>query len=185
MDLLDLPQLAFAMSILLCPSGGALAEHNVRPDFGEYQVKAAFLCNFSKFVEWPDSVEPGPIVIAILGPDPFGRILDELVRSKTAQGRRIEVRRFTRAEDARGCQIVFIGTTDERKVRSILKDLEGSSALTVSEMPQFLEWGGMLSLALRGDRVVFEANPQAAEHEGLRLSSKLLQLAANLHGGQQ
>jgi hypothetical protein len=83
------------------------------------------------------------------------------------------------------CQILFISASESPRLAPIIKGLDGRGVLTVSEIPKFLEAGGMLNLVLSGNRVVFEANPRAAEHQGFRLSSKLLQLAVNLRGGQQ
>jgi hypothetical protein len=174
--------------LALCFTDRAFTESAGAQDVSEYQVKAAFLYNFAKFVEWPGAAEPSPdgfFVIGILGKDPFGSTLDLLVKTKTVMGRHIEVKRFTRVEDVHGCQMVFISASEARKLPATIKALNGMSVLTVSEVPQFLEAGGMLNLILAGNRVAFEANPRAAEREGFRLSSKLLQLAVNLRGAPQ
>jgi len=177
-----------SLVLALCFSERAFAESAGAQDVSEYQVKAAFLYNFAKFVEWPGAAEPSPdgfFVIGILGKDPFGSTLDLLVKTKTAMGRHIEVKRFARVEDVHGCQMLFISASEARKLPATIKALNGMSVLTVSEVPQFLGAGGMLNLVLAGNRVAFEANPLAAEHEGFRLSSKLLQLAVNLRGAPQ
>jgi hypothetical protein len=189
MGLLAAPrQFVVALVLALCAGERIPGESAGGPDVGEYQVKAAFLYNFAKFVEWPNAAEPpsdGLFVIGILGKDPFGSTLDLLVKTKMAMGRRIEVKRFTRVEDVHGCHMLFISASEARKLPATIKALSGTSVLTVSEVPQFLEAGGMLNLVLAGNRVAFEANPRAAEREGFRLSSKLLQLALNLRGAPQ
>jgi hypothetical protein len=181
-------QFGIVLGLALCIGVNALGEGPSEPDVSEYLVKGAFLYNFAKFVEWPSATEPPPsglFVIGILGKDPFGSTLDQLVKTKTAMGRHIEVKRFTRVEDVHGCQMLFIGASEARRFPAIIQALNGTNVLTVSEVPQFLEAGGMLNLVRVGNRVAFEANPRAAEHEGFRLSSKLLQLAVNLRGAPQ
>ncbi len=188
MDLLGkLVRSVTASALAFSLSADIRAGADDRAEVSEYQVKAAFLYNFTKFVEWPASSEwpPGPFVIGILGTDPFGPLLDLLVKTKTAGGRRIEVKRFARLQDLEPCQMLFVSASESREVGLIVRNLEGRKVLTVSETPKFLAAGGMLNLTLSGNRVLFEANPRAAEREGLRFSSKLLQLAANLRRGPQ
>ncbi|MBI4515287.1 MAG: YfiR family protein [Deltaproteobacteria bacterium] len=150
------------------------------PVASEYQVKAAFLYNFAKFVEWPApaSAEPdGKFVIGVLGDDPFGSDLDEVIRGKTVNGQPLELRRFQPAEDVRGCHIVFISASESGRLEGILASLRQSSVLTVADMPGFSERGGMVTLLRKGTRVGFEINTVPAIEAGLRISSKLLQLA--------
>jgi hypothetical protein len=146
----------------------------------EYEVKAAFLYNFARFVEWP--AEAGhdagaPFVIAILGRDPFGPVLDETVAGKTVGGRPIEVRRVPRVDEARDAQIVFVAPSERPNVAAILKALERPGLLTVGDMDGFALQGGAINFTVQARRVRFEINPAAAEQARLKMSSQLLKLA--------
>lgn len=141
----------------------------------EYEVKAAFLFNFAKFVEWPDPAS-GPIRLCIVGDDPFGNNLEETVRGKTINGRPIAIRRIKAGENPQGCQIAFISAS-ERPPRSLLDLLQGASTLTVGEAPNFAKQGGIINFVLEDNKVHFEINVDAAEQARLRISSKLLSLA--------
>lgn len=147
---------------------------------GEYQVKALFLYNFAKFVDWPASsfaTSQDAFTICVVGEDPFGSELDQVVRSKTINSRRLVVKRVSRAQDVRSCQIAFIGTMDERRARKTLAELNSASVLTVGAINGFTEWGGVVKFTLEENKVRFEINLEAAEHAQLRISSKLLSLA--------
>ena len=141
----------------------------------EYQVKAAFLYNFAKFVEWPDQPNPS-VQLCTVGDDPFGNILEETVKGKTLNGHPIAVKRFKAGENARGCQIAFIGVP-ERETRPVLDMLQGASTLTVGESPNFAKEGGIINFVLEGNKVRFEINVAAAQQARLKISSKLLSLA--------
>ena len=153
--------------------GNASGAHAQRTS--EYEVKAAFLYNFGKFVEWPESAS-GPIRICIVGDDPFGNNLEETVRGKTISGQPIEIKRLNREESPRGCQIAFISAA-ERKPRAVLDLLQGASTLTVGESPNFAKDGGIINFVLEDNKVHFEINSGAAERARLKISSKLLSLA--------
>ncbi len=142
----------------------------------EYEVKAAFLCSFAEFVEWP-AAPPGPITIGVLGSDPFGALLEETVRSRAIQTKSLEVRRLSRVEDALKCQIVYVSASEKGNLAAILKELAGSSVLTVSDIVGFAERGGMIGFVLEEKRVRFQINVAAAERSGLHISSRLLRLA--------
>ena len=145
----------------------------------EYQVKAAFLYNFAKFIQWPANAFPDeytPICIGTLGHDPFGAVLDGLA-AKTVQGRPLEIRRFARIQDIDFCHILFINPAEHEQLFVLLATLEGRSMLTVSEIDQFAQAGGMVNFVVRDKKIRFEINPLSAEQAGLKISSKLLQLA--------
>jgi hypothetical protein len=142
----------------------------------EYQVKAAFLFNFLKFVEWPPAAAGTPWVIGVLGHDPFGEMLDETVRGKIVNGRRIDVRRYSQPGDVRDCNILFIGRGDYE--RTGIPALAGM--LTVGEAPGFLKAGGAVNFNLDDNRVRFEIRPAAASAAGLHVSSQLLKLGRAL-----
>jgi hypothetical protein len=145
----------------------------------EYRVKAAFLFNFLKFVEWPPGASGAPWVIGLLGPDPFGDLLEETVRGKTLSGRSIEVRRFARPGDVKDCQILFMSRAEsDRMARQPIPAPQG--VLTVGESPGFLQSGGAVNFYLEDNRVHFEIKPSVARAAGLRVSSQLLKLGRTL-----
>jgi hypothetical protein len=155
------------------------------PSPSEYEVKAAFLYNFARFVEWPAAAlhDPGaPFVIAILGRDPFGSILDETVAGKTVAGRPIEVHRVPRVDDCRNAQIVYVSPSEHLNTAAILKALERPGVLTVGDTDGFAQQGGAINFTVQARRVRFEINPSVAEQAGLKMSSQLLKLATLVAG---
>jgi len=165
------------------------ALHNVR-DAGaqsskptEYEVKAAYLYNFGRFVEWPSrtSMPQAPSFnICVVGQDHFGAALNNTLADETIAGKTVAVKRIQAAQEATNCQILFISGSEENQLKQILTVLKGSSVLTVSDMPQFSRQGGMVQFILDGSRVRFEINLASAERAGLILSSELLKLAVNV-----
>jgi hypothetical protein len=147
----------------------------------EYQVKAAFIYKFATYVRWPAAAGVDvttPFVIGILGKDPFGTSLSEVVRGQNVQGRVIVVRSVERVEEALRCDLVFVSSSERDNLPHILAALRGSPVLTVSDVDQFAEHGGMIGLVITEDnRVRFTINKAAIERPGLRASSQLLQLA--------
>jgi hypothetical protein len=150
------------------------------PLISEYQVKAAYLYNFAKFVEWPPdsfaSVPPN-FQICIIGADPFGEELRNLTRDKAVNGHTFQVRAVVDAQQAKSCQILFIASSEQKQSKRILTALTGTSVLTVGESDGFAEQGGMINFFLQDGRVRFEVNPKAAEQARLKVSSKLLSVA--------
>jgi hypothetical protein len=145
----------------------------------EYRVKATYLYNFSKCVVWPPAAFPeadAPFVIGVLGQDPFGSLLDEVVANRSIGGRRIVVRRFRRPGDVRACQILFISRSERERLAQILSRLGRTGTLTVGETEQFLRRGGMIQFLLESSRVRLAINPDAAARAGLKISSPLLSL---------
>lgn len=145
----------------------------------EYVVKAAFLFKFATYIRWPVSTAPArPFVIGVLGEDPFGTALSDVVRGETVQGRGIRVRALSRKEEAVECDLVFISASEQPHVRAILDHLRGASVLTVSDLDRFAEQGGMIGLVTTEDNHIhFDINKAALDRAGLRASSQLLQLA--------
>jgi hypothetical protein len=156
---------------------GVAAQVEAEPQ--EYSVKAAFIYNFTKFVEWPEDLSAGdsPFVIGILGEDPFGGVLDETVSHKTVREKRIVVKRFSRIEDAKDCRILFISGSEKEDLSQIVKRLGHAPVLTVSDVGQFADQGGMIQLVMDQNRVRFAINVAATEQAGLKPSSQLLKLA--------
>jgi YfiR/HmsC-like len=155
---------------------------------GEYQVKAAFLYNFAKFVTWPPAAERAdqPFVIGILGDDPFGDTLDQMIVDRAIRGRKVAVRRFTAAGDALAhCQLLFVSTSEADQLTAILKVAARANVLTVSDLDRFTERGGMIGFHIEDKRVRFDINVAAAESAGLAMSSQLLKLARSVVGPQR
>ena len=145
----------------------------------EYHIKALFLFNFIQFVEWPDdafSSADAPLVIGVLGDDPFGEVLDEVVRGETIKNRPISVKRSHRLSDLAGCQLIFISRSESRRLEETLRELENRPVLTVGETDRFAHRGGIIAFYPDGKKVRFEINPSTARRVGLKISSELLGL---------
>lgn len=148
----------------------------------EYQVKAAFLYNFAKFVDWPAEAfagSNGMLVIGVIGDDPFGGALDQAINGKTINGRPLVVRRLRWGQDLRSCHILFISSSERKHLQQIIQSLRGASVLTVGDMGQFNQAGGIINFILEASKVRFEINSRGAGQAQLRISSKLLALAKN------
>jgi hypothetical protein len=148
----------------------------------EYQVKAAFLYNFAKFVDWPSDAfggGNGALVIGVVGDDPFGGALDSAINGKTVNGRALVVRRLKWGQDLRFCHILFISSSERKHLPQIIQSLRGASVLTVGDMGQFNQQGGIINFVLEARQVRFEINSRGADQARLRISSKLLALAKN------
>lgn len=144
---------------------------------GEYEVKAAFIYNFTRFVQWPKARASGPLDICVMGDDPFGSAIDEAVEGKRAAGREIAVTRLDVVEQANACEVLFIAASEEHELERILETLGEAPVLTVGDIDDFAERGGMINLTNEGNHVRFEINVDALERAGLRASSQLLRLA--------
>ncbi len=170
------------MLSLIILVAGALQLYAQAPEtaFDEYQVKAAFLYNFAKFVEWPPGTfanSTDPIGICIVGQNPFGSALENMVQGKKVGERAFVVRRFPDTQQAKSCQILFIGAGEWKRVRSLLDTLKGAAVLTVGETDDFTSSGGVIAFQLQGTRVRIQISLEAAQRARLRISSKLLSLA--------
>ncbi|OLC94498.1 MAG: hypothetical protein AUH86_14365, partial [Acidobacteria bacterium 13_1_40CM_4_58_4] len=149
--------------------------------------KAAFLFNFTKFVEWPDrSFEDAhaPIVIGIIGDDPFGDSLLRIVAGQKVQGRAIVIIKYRRGDDLRHCHILFISGSERQHSAQILTSVQPASVLTVSDMDGFADAGGMMQFVMQENRVRFVVNLDVATQNKLRVSAKLLALAQVVNHGQ-
>jgi hypothetical protein len=147
----------------------------------EYQLKAAFLYNFARFVEWPPAAfaDPSsPMLIGILGQNPFGDALDMTISGKNINNhplKKVEIRSL--AEVTNNCHILFISASEKKRLPEILAALRGASVLTVGETDRFTENGGMINFVLEGTKIRFQINDAEAKRAGLKVSSKLLSLA--------
>lgn len=147
---------------------------------GEYQVKAAFLYNFTQFTDWPPSAfsaTNAPFVIGIVGEDPFGKTMDAVVSGEVVRGRPLVVKRLRADEDLRSCHVLFISRSEQERLTTVLSQLKGSSVLTVSDINGFAQEGGMVNLLMVQKAVKLEINQAVAEEAGLQISAKLLNLA--------
>ncbi|MGC1684329.1 MAG: YfiR family protein [Candidatus Acidiferrales bacterium] len=150
----------------------------------EYPVKLAFLYNFTKFVEWPPdsySTPIAPLVICIVGHDPFGQDLEGELRTRTAGSHPIEIRTLRPSDILSACHVVFVPVTAEDQAPRIVKILKGSSTLTVGETEGFAVLGGIINFTTEGNKLHFEVNLLAAERAGLKISAKMLALAKIVH----
>ncbi len=154
-------------------------KHVYASELDEYRVKAAFIFNFAKFIEWPKEAfldSSAPIVLSILGEDPFGAKI-KVLENKPVVERTFAVRNIQRVEDAHGGQMLFICVSEKGRLDQILRALKGSSILTISEIPNFTRLGGMIGFTTSGDKIRFEINLAIARASKLDISSKLLKLA--------
>jgi hypothetical protein len=140
------------------------------------EVKAAFLCGFAEFVDWPSLGQDETVTIGILGKDPFGSLLEETVKNRALRNRKLVVRRVSTLEEAARCQIVFVSNSEAQKVDDVLRFLGKGSILTVSDIDGFAERGGVIGFAVEDKRVRFHVNVASAEQARLQISSRLLKL---------
>lgn len=171
-----LPLAAWVLAgALALAAGPLLAEANL-----EYPVKAAFLFNFTKFVDWPADAfagEKSPLTLCLYGSDPFGRSLDDLVANETLGGRPIAVRRVGRGGDLKSCHVLFFSRSERERQAEVLSSLRGAPVLTVGETASFLTDGGLVNFYIEANKVRFAVDLGAVEKARLKISSKLLRLA--------
>ena len=157
------------------------------PIADEYQVKAAFLFNFAKFVEWPTEAfsDPNaPLVITVFGEDPFNGSL-EAVKGKLVNNRKLTIRRVKDIQDIGKSNVLFVSPSARKELARILEALQGQNVLTVGEDGVFTQCGGIINFVKEDNRVRFEVNVTAAERAGLKISSRLLALARIVKGSAQ
>jgi hypothetical protein len=177
-----IPALAIAAMLLL-----ALPVRLTSQTANTDDVKAAFLFNFARFVEWPAESTSGATAInlGVLGSDSIGDALRTMVKDKTVAGRRLTVRRASSDDDLSALHLLFISQAEKARVPDVIKRLEGSAVLTVSDVDRFCESGGVIGLVVESNHVRFDVSLGAAERSRLRVSSKLLNLARKVHGAKQ
>lgn len=168
-----------ALGFVMALANGLAASAPQQP-IGEYAVKAAFLYNFVKFVEWPSDTfkKPyDPFSICILGEDPFGRSLDDIVAGKSIEGRPLAVRRLLSVTQLAGCQVLFVSSATNKRFLSVLSTITIPGVLTVGDSDAASDAGVVINFKLDGGKVHFDIDLEAAEREKLRISSRLLSLA--------
>jgi hypothetical protein len=146
----------------------------------EYQVKAVFLFNFAQFVQWPPAAFAGadtPLVIGVLGEDPFGTFLDDTVKDEKVNNRPLQIQRYGQVDDIKTCHVLFVGRSEANRLTQILASLQHRSVLIVSDLDDFVRQGGMVQLATIQNKVRLMINVEATRTANLMISSKLLRSA--------
>jgi YfiR/HmsC-like len=152
---------------------------------GEYDVKAAFLFHFAQFVEWPpDSFKDAnsPLMYCTVGDDPFHGALDQTLNGKTIGTRPLRVAHFKQSRETRGCQILFLGAGEMKRLGTGIASVSGNGILLVGETEHFVQEGGVIGFSLEQNKVRFEINLEAAGKAKLKISAKLLMLARTVIG---
>jgi hypothetical protein len=152
------------------------------PSGGEAQLKAAFVYNFARFVEWPPAAGSGPVRIGVLGRGDLGAPLEEVVRGKSANGRLIEVERINALTQTDCCEILLIERSEMKHLKEIVASLSGKPVLTVCDGGSCFRDGAMIAFQIADESVRFQINNEAAEHGGLHISSQLLKVAISKGG---
>ena len=148
-------------------------------DSREYQIKAVFLYNFAQFTEWPTNAfesSNAPIVIGIVGSDPFGSVLDDTVRGESVRGRKLVVERYQRMEEIKSCHVLFISQSEDQRLESILERVKDKPILTVSDI-EGSAYRGVMIRFITEEKIRLRVNLDAVENARLTLSSKLLRVA--------
>lgn len=176
------PRIAGWRSLLLL---GLLASGVVQAEVTkEYQVKAAFLYNFTKFVEWPSqhfTDDQRPIVIGVLGRNPFGDELQKIIKGRNVNGRTITIRLIETPAEARSADIVFICAGEEKQLEGMWQELHDAGVLTVGESKTFADHGGMITFLVEGDKIRFAIDLTSSDRARLKISAQLLKLAISVH----
>lgn len=149
----------------------------------EYRIKAAFLYNFTKFIEWPPrhfATDSQPIVIGVVGRNPFDSELEDLVRGRKVNGREIVVKVFESGAGAETADLLFIGVGAEPLLDELIEKLRTRAVLTVGESSRFTALGGTITFTVEREKVRFEIDEAAAKRGGVKLSAQLLKLAASV-----
>lgn len=156
------------------------------PRASEYELKAAFLFNFIKFTDWPaDELAKSDdrFIIGVVGKDPFGAALDKIIEGETVHNRAIVARRFSRMDEAvTNSHVLFISSSEDTNLPAILKILDQRSVLTVSDMDNFAQRGGIISLKKENNKIVFDINLETAKRVGITMNAQLLKLAKIVRG---
>jgi len=167
--------IALVVSVPSEPSAASSAD--------EYRVKALFVYNIARFVDWPSAAFAdggSPVVVCVLGVDPFGSALDDVLQGRTVQGRPVTIRRSHDVDAA--CHVVFIAFSEHKRVEDIIDRLRSAPVLSISEVDRFTERGGMIGLTMNGSYVRFDINASAAGRAKLAMSARLMALASSVRG---
>lgn len=153
----------------------------------EPELKAAYLFNFARHVEWPVDAFPrenAPFVVAILGRADAAEAVERALAGKSVQGRSFEIRRAAGVDGLKGAHLAYVSSGGDIEIKAILKAVEGTRTLTVGESPDFLRAGGVMSFFVEDRKLRFEVNLKGADRAGLVVSSKLLRIARVMKGDE-
>lgn len=163
----------FLVLLLSLPSSAAQ-----QPKVSESQVKATYLYNFTRFVQWPaTAAQADSFFICVIGQDPFGLSLDTILKGETIDGKALVARRVETVQDAINCRVLYVSASEESHLKEILAGLDKTGVLTVSDIPQFSQRGGMIQFVEVANKIRFEVNLTNTQEAGLTLSSELLKVA--------
>jgi hypothetical protein len=178
---------AFLCALLVMAAGGfgGTAAALAQASLPEAQIKAAFLINFPRYVDWPAEAfaeTNSPIVVAVLGESEVTAELRKIIEGRTVNGREIVLKRLADGEESAGYHILFVAAAEQKRLPNLLAKLKADGVLTVGESDGFLERGGIINLARRDQRIALEVNLTAADQARIRISSKLLHVARVVKG---
>ncbi len=165
---------------LLCFFMGMQLLQAQTPASKEYKVKAVFIYNFIQFVDWPQNSfasETSPFIIGILGDDPFGTAIDEVVAGEKFDRHPVIVQRYHDVKEIKNCQILYLSSGEAEHLREDLAVLPGTGMLTVSDNNNFARMGGMIRFFTQNNKIRLQINPDAARAVNLIISSKLLRVS--------
>jgi hypothetical protein len=159
-----------------------------RAKASEYELKATYLYNFGRFVQWSEgaaAAKGDSFPICIFGQDPFGTVLDTTLSGESINGKPVVAKRVSKPQDALDCRVLYISVSEESRLKEIIAGLDKAGVLTVSDIPQFSQRGGMIQFVVVGNKVRFEVNLTSAQDAGLTLSSDLLKVAVAVRKSPQ
>lgn len=168
-----------ALLVALAVTGGIKTAH-AQTVSHEYQITAVFMLNFAQFTDWPTNAfehPDSPLVIGILGSDPFGALIDDALRNERVNGRKFIVQRYLRVEDVKTCHILFISLSEARRLDKIVADLQGRPILTVSEIENSAYHGVCVRLLTANNKIRLRINTDSLKAAQLTMSSQLLRVA--------
>lgn len=177
---------AFLICLTLATAFPGRAQSSESSDSSEYLIKAGFTYNFAKLMEWPSGAfaqADSPIVIGVLGTDPFNGTLDEVLKGKQANGRSFEVRHLKWGADLKGCNILFVSDSETPHLDELFHMVKALPILTIGQTSGFAQRGGIINFVVEDNRVRFEINVDAAKQANINISSRLLSLATIVHQG--
>jgi hypothetical protein len=164
------------LAVLLAAAAPCIAQNEGQPPM-EYQVRAAFLLNFTKFIEW-HRVQSVEARICIMGEDPFGTLLDQMAEGEVLDGRKLVIQRIHEVA-AKSCDVVYFAKRDGKETAAVLSDI-GPGILTVGEGGQFLRDGGVIAFVIENRRVRFDISQTGAARARLKISSRLMSVARSV-----
>jgi hypothetical protein len=156
------------------------------PQFTEYEVKAAFIYNIAKFVEWPQTYLPdlkSAVNFCVLGTDPFGKALSQ-IEGKNVKDRKLQVKHVATIKDSRNCHMLFISSSEKEQVSRVVESLKDTATLTIGDVAGFARQGVMINFYMENSRIRFEVNTERSKRSKVVISSQLLKLARIVQGEQ-